>query len=81
MTEPSLPEESILLQVLEIALAAERAAYLEHACGDNRHLRTDVEALLRAHAQSGDLLDLPEKPAVTFDEPSRERPGTVVRSA
>jgi eukaryotic-like serine/threonine-protein kinase len=78
MTEPSLPEESILLQALEIASAAERAAYLDLACGDNRHLRAEVEALLRAHAQSGDLLDLPEKLAVTVDEPSRERPGTVI---
>jgi eukaryotic-like serine/threonine-protein kinase len=78
MTEPSLPEESILLQALEIASAAERAAYLDLACGDNRHLRAEVEALLHAHTQSGDLLDLPEKPAVTVDEPSRERPGTVI---
>jgi serine/threonine protein kinase/tetratricopeptide (TPR) repeat protein len=78
MTEPSLPEESILLQALEIASLAKRAAFLDRACGENRLLRAEVEALLRAHAQSGDLLDLPEKPAVTVDEPSRERPGTVI---
>jgi eukaryotic-like serine/threonine-protein kinase len=78
MTEPSLPEESILLQALEIASPAGRAAFLDRACGENRHLREEVEALLRAHAQSGDLLDLPEKPAVTAEEPGRERPGTVI---
>src|SRR5690242_14453197 len=33
MTEPSLPEESILLQALEIASAAGRAAFLDCACG------------------------------------------------
>src|SRR4029077_17486255 len=78
MTEPSVPEESILLQALEIASAAGRVAFLDRACGDNRHLRAEVEALLRAHAQSGDLLDLPEQPAVTVDDPVRERPGTVI---
>ncbi len=68
MTEPSLPQESILLQALEIPSPAERAAFLNGACGENQNLRLEVEALLRAHAQSGDLLDLPEKPAVTVDE-------------
>src|SRR6266852_2575748 len=78
MTEPSLPQESILLQALEIPSPAERAAFLNGACGENQNLRLEVEALLRAHAQSGHLLDLPEKPAVTVDEPSREGPGTVI---
>jgi serine/threonine protein kinase/WD40 repeat protein len=78
VTEPSLPEESILLQALEIACPAGRAAFLDRACGENGNLRAEVEALLRAHAQSGDLLDLPDKPAVTVEESSRERPGTVI---
>jgi eukaryotic-like serine/threonine-protein kinase len=78
MTEPSLPEESILHQALEIASPALRAVFLDRACGENRHLRAEVEALLHAHAQSGDLLDLPEKPAVTVNEPVREGPGTVI---
>src|SRR6516225_10160713 len=78
MSEPSLPEESIFAQALEITSAAERAAFLDRACGDNQGLRAEVEALLRAHEQSGDLLDLPEKPPVTTDLPGHERPGTLL---
>ena len=77
MNEPSLPEESIFAQALDLESAAERAAYLDHACGANRQLRAEVEALLRANEKSGDLLDLPEKPAATVDEvPVTEAPGT-----
>ena len=78
MTEPSLPEESIFAQALEIASAAERAAFLDRACGDNQALRAEVEALLRAHERSGDLLDLPENLPATTDLPAREGPGTVI---
>jgi WD40 repeat protein/serine/threonine protein kinase len=78
MTEPSLPEESIFLQALEIPSAAERAAYLDRAYGEDRQLRAAVEALLRAHEKSGDVLDLPEKPMPTVDDPITERPGTVI---
>src|SRR6516165_3593272 len=78
MTEPSLPEESIFGHALEIADASERAAFLDRACGHNSALRAEVEALLRAHEQSGDLLDLPEKLSVTAELPACERPGTVI---
>ncbi|MFN0054174.1 MAG: protein kinase [Planctomycetales bacterium] len=76
MTEQSLPEESIFLQALEIQSLAERAAYLERACGANRQLRIDVEALLCAHANSGDLLDLPDASALakTLDQSADARP-------
>src|SRR3954454_8182736 len=78
MSEPSLPQESIFLHALKIASPAERAAYLERACGDDRALRGEVEGLLRANLQSGDLLDLPEKRIVTDVEPISERPGTII---
>jgi eukaryotic-like serine/threonine-protein kinase len=78
MAEQSLPQESIFLEALEIPLAAGRAAYLDQACGEDRQLRAEVEALLRAHHQSGDLLDLPEKCVATLDDPIRERPGAVI---
>src|SRR5437764_10641146 len=79
MSEPSLPEESIFAQALEIASAAGRAAFLGRACGANPALRAEVEALLRAHERSGDVLDLPDKQAATLDEPSvAECPGTVI---
>ena len=78
MTEPSLPEESIFAQALEIASTAERAAFLDRACGNNQALRAEVEALLRAHARVGDLLDLPERSAATLDLPGVERPGATI---
>src|SRR6476660_5274368 len=59
MNQPPLPEESIFLQALEIESAADRSAYLEQTCGANGDLRAEVEALLRAHEQSGDLPDQP----------------------
>jgi hypothetical protein len=49
MKDPSLPEESIFGQALEIMSAAERVAFLDRACGNNQALRAEVEALLRAH--------------------------------
>ena len=78
MTEPPLPEESIFAQALEITSAAERAAFLDRACGNNQALRAEVEALLRTQERSGDLLDLPENAPVTTDLPAREGPGTVI---
>jgi tetratricopeptide (TPR) repeat protein len=78
MSEPSLPEESIFAQALEIESAAERVAFLDRACGNNPALRAGVESLLRASERSGDLLDLPEGPAVTTDLPATEGPGTVI---
>jgi serine/threonine protein kinase/tetratricopeptide (TPR) repeat protein len=78
MPEPSLPEESIFTQALEIESAAERAAFLDQACGNNLALRAEVEALLRAHGRSGDLLDLTESSPATKELPAREVPGTII---
>src|SRR2546421_4696 len=78
MTELPLPQESIFAQALEITSAAERAAFLDRACGHEQALRTEVEALLRAQERSGDLLDLPENAPVTTDQPAREGRGTVI---
>lgn len=79
MIEPILSEESIFADAVEIGSAAERAAFLDRACGDNPALRAGVEALLRVHERSGDLLDLPEKASAAFDEPPiAEGPGTMV---
>ncbi|MCI0458214.1 MAG: hypothetical protein L0Z62_14715 [Gemmataceae bacterium] len=80
MTEPSLPEESIFLQALEIPTAAERAAYLDRACGIDQQLRAAVEALLRANDRSGDLLDLPDQPVAPLEEQpaTEERPGVAL---
>ena len=78
MAEQPLPEESIFLQALEIESAADRAAYLNRACGDNARLRAEVEALLRLHSKSGDLLDLPDPPPAALDQPVSESPGMLI---
>jgi serine/threonine protein kinase/tetratricopeptide (TPR) repeat protein len=54
-----MSEESIFVTALEKSTPAERAAYVEGACAGDPELRGRVEALLRAHEQSGDLLDPP----------------------
>jgi serine/threonine protein kinase len=78
MNQTSLTEETIFAQALEIESAAERAAFLDRACGDDPTLRAGVEALLRADARAGDLLDLPEWSAATLDRPGVERPGAAI---
>ena len=59
---------------------AERAAFLDQACGANQQLRSEVESLLRAHDASGNFLqDDPARGAATDRyEPIAERPGTVI---
>jgi serine/threonine protein kinase/WD40 repeat protein len=74
MAELSLPEETIFARALELGSDADRAAFLDRACGDDRTLRDEVEALLRADARVGDLLDLPEGSAVARDPTGAERP-------
>ncbi|HUG94490.1 MAG TPA: hypothetical protein VML55_26975, partial [Planctomycetaceae bacterium] len=86
MADRASTEQSIFLQALDID-AAERAAWLDRACGGDDQLKAQVEALLRASAQEGDLLDLPEAGAgragayaPTMDMPGKvaEAPGTVI---
>jgi serine/threonine protein kinase/WD40 repeat protein len=78
MTESSLPEELIFEQAFDITSDEERAAFLDRACGNNPALRAEVDALLRAHERSGDLLDLPENAPATIDVPAPEGPGTII---
>src|SRR5947208_832211 len=79
MNEPSLPEEPIFGQALEIESAEERAAYLDRACGADQALRSEVEALLRASGRQGGLIDLAELGAAGPDgPPAAERPGTLI---
>ena len=75
MTQYPINEKSIFLQALDIP-EAERAAFLDVACGEDQPFRKEVESLLRLHEKSGDLLDAPDLPGVTRDLPVTERPGT-----
>jgi Tol biopolymer transport system component len=48
--------EELFQQGSELA-PADRAAFLDGACGNDMTLRADLEALLRAHNQAGDFLE------------------------
>ena len=59
MTEPTLPEEALFLQALEIGSPEEQAAFLERACVTDSALRRSVEALLRHHREGSGFLESP----------------------
>src|SRR5262249_30587775 len=66
MAEHLLSEESIFAQAREVPVA-DRTAFLDRACGCNSQLRAEIESLLRADGQTGDLLDLPDAHGPTPD--------------
>jgi serine/threonine protein kinase/Flp pilus assembly protein TadD len=72
-------EQSIFLHAVGLASPADRAAYLEDVCRDHPRLRLELDALLAAHDRLGAELPPsgPELPR-TIDEPTTERPGTVI---
>jgi WD40 repeat protein len=65
---------------VELGTPAERAAYLDAACGPDSQLRVEVEELLKHDDSSGSFLNLPARsdPQATADEPVSERPGMVI---
>src|SRR5262249_14243834 len=73
--------ESIFTAALEKGSPAERAAYLDAACGQDRQLRAAVEQLLAHDEAAGSFLGRPAwaDATVTVDEPAgSERPGAAV---
>ena len=52
-------ERAIFFEAIEKEGPALRAAFLEQACDGDSDLRRRIEALLEAHAKSGDFLDMP----------------------
>ncbi len=73
-------EKEVFRAALELKTAAERAGYIEEACGADTALKTRVTALLRAHEQGGDFLEaLVEAPGISLsDKELQEKPGTVI---
>jgi hypothetical protein len=71
--------QSLFLAAVEAGTPADRAALLEQECGSDAKLRWRVEALLRAHDESGSFpaAPAPALPA-SVEDPIRERPGTVI---
>jgi WD40 repeat protein len=53
------PAKNVFLSALEKDTPADRAAYLDGACGGDADLRRRVEAMLRAHDTPDPLLDRP----------------------
>src|SRR6516162_6634091 len=75
--------KAIFMAALDKKEAAERAAYVAKACGDDDELRQRVETLLKAHDDPGSFMkplaaDPAPALAATFDEPIAEGPGTVI---
>ncbi len=54
-----MDEQTIFHTALSKSSPAERAAYLDQACADNRELRESVEQLIRAHECAGSFLNVP----------------------
>ena len=77
MSDDHALERSIFLQAVDVESPEELAAFLDEACQDNTQLRANVEALLEANQQTGDLLDLSVMPA-TIDRSVTEQPGTQI---
>jgi serine/threonine protein kinase len=71
--------EEILLAAVEKKGPAERAAYLDGACGPDADLRALVEGLLKSHGEAGSFLEQPLFEPRTLDQvPNPERPGTII---
>src|SRR5499433_516384 len=75
-----MSERAIFIAALEKDNPAERAAFLDQACADDRPLRQRIERLLKAHEPADSFLEhRPPGLGVTVDEPPiAERPGTVI---
>ena len=56
MSLPGPDPKDIFAEALRLTDPAQRAAYLERACGGNAAFRQEVESLLVAHAQAGEFL-------------------------
>jgi serine/threonine protein kinase/formylglycine-generating enzyme required for sulfatase activity len=68
---------AIFCDALECATPAERASFLDQACQGNVELRAEVETLLAAHAEAGELPPSSAEATTAFG-PGPERPGTCV---
>src|SRR3954463_10803282 len=72
--------EEILLAAVEKRTPAERAAYLDGACGADAALRALVEGLLASHEQAGSFLEQPlfERTPTTDTPPEPEKFGAAI---
>src|SRR5262245_3840732 len=73
-----MTERTIFLAALDIDDPAERAAYVDRACGDDAGLRAQVEGLLNAHEQPAGFMARPAPALVTTEHSTAEGPGAVI---
>ncbi len=80
MAEKPNDIEAIYNAALKKGSEAERSAYLDAVCGDDSVPRARVEALLKAHEEAGDFLEVPAIDLnTTLDKPPMiEGPGTMI---
>jgi serine/threonine protein kinase len=80
MSDSPQDAKGIFLAAVDIADAAERAAFVERSCGDDPALRQRVEDLLRAYGQSGGPLDKLAAALASTEiaEPIREQVGATI---
>jgi serine/threonine protein kinase/WD40 repeat protein len=81
MVECTKDEKALFLAALERSTPAERDAYLQGVCGENRELFERLKLLLAMHAQSQGPLDAPfpgNAPGATLEDSVSEGPGTVI---
>ncbi len=79
MDRPESNEKAIFIAAIDHEAGAERAEYLDSACGGNEDLRRRVEALLAAYARADDVLGPPREQSVKpLATPMPEAPLPVV---
>jgi tetratricopeptide (TPR) repeat protein len=78
MNATSNPAREIFLAAIELPTPAERAAFLERACGGNAELRARVERLLQSHELLGTFHDNPAFDAATISRPVTEVTGDTI---
>ena len=78
MSDPKPTNKSLFLAALEIDAEAERATFLEQACGDNRQLCAEIECLLQAHRNPPEVIRQLDAAPPTLDQPPAEKPGTQI---
>jgi serine/threonine protein kinase/WD40 repeat protein len=78
MERPTDREREIFSAAVERATPAERAAYVDGACGEDLELRSQINALLRAHDSAGGFLPMkgPSEQPVELSQEFNHNAGT-----
>jgi hypothetical protein len=59
MSEKQPQLDALFLAAMEIESSADRAEFLDSACGADLELRREVDRLLQSNAEAGDFLERP----------------------